>query len=84
MGKIEKWHLLPSHCRYVDKTFIEMFLKKSSISFIVFGPTVPFTGCHGNQNAIMMEKKNTYKIISSEATGPIRPEFICSMLRLGG
>ena len=27
MGKIEKWHLLPSHCRYFDKTFIEMFLE---------------------------------------------------------
>ena len=27
MGKIEKCHLLPSHCRYFDKTFIEMVLK---------------------------------------------------------
>ena len=27
MGKIEKWHLLPSYCRYLDESFIEMFLK---------------------------------------------------------
>ena len=26
MGKTEKWHLLPSHCRYFDNTYIEMFL----------------------------------------------------------
>ena len=31
MGRIEKWHLLPSHCRYFNKTFIEVFLEKSSI-----------------------------------------------------
>ena len=38
MGKIEKWHFLPSHCRYVDKTFIEMFLEMSTISYVFFGP----------------------------------------------
>ena len=26
MGKIEKWHLLPSYYKYLDKSFIEMFL----------------------------------------------------------
>ena len=26
-GKIEKWHLLPSYCRYLDESFIEMFLE---------------------------------------------------------
>ena len=34
MGKIEKQCLLPSHFRYFDKTFIEMFLEKSCISHI--------------------------------------------------
>ena len=33
--KIEKkMHLLPSNCRYFDKTFIEMFLVKSCFSHI--------------------------------------------------
>ena len=27
MGKIEIWHLLPNYCRYLDKNFIEMFLR---------------------------------------------------------
>ena len=36
LGRIEKWHLLSSHCRYY-KTFIEMFLEKSSISRVCFG-----------------------------------------------
>ena len=27
MGNIEKWHLLPSYCRQLDDSFIEMFLK---------------------------------------------------------
>ena len=27
IGKIEKLHLLPSHCRYVDKTLVEMILE---------------------------------------------------------
>ena len=27
MGKIEKWHLLPSYCKYLDNCFTEMFLK---------------------------------------------------------
>ena len=31
MGRIEKWNLLPNHCRYLNKTFIEMFLEKSSV-----------------------------------------------------
>ena len=37
MGKIEKWLLLlllPSNCRYFDKTFIETFPEKSCISHI--------------------------------------------------
>ena len=34
MGKIEKWHLLSSNCRYFDKTFIEMFLEESCFSHI--------------------------------------------------
>ena len=34
MGKTEKWHLLQSHRRYFDKTFIEMFLEKSCFSHI--------------------------------------------------
>ena len=38
IGKIEKRHLLPSLCRYFDKTFTEMFLEKTSISFMFFGP----------------------------------------------
>ena len=25
MGKIEKWHLLLSYCKYLDKSFTEMF-----------------------------------------------------------
>ena len=36
MGRVEKWHLLPSHCRYFNKTFIEMFTEKSSISRVCF------------------------------------------------
>ena len=34
MGKIEKQNLLPSNCRYFDKTFIEMIFKKSCFSHI--------------------------------------------------
>ena len=29
MGKIEKQNLLPSNCRYFDKTIIEMIIEKS-------------------------------------------------------
>ena len=29
MGKNKNWHLLMSHCRYFDKSFIEMFLQDS-------------------------------------------------------
>ena len=43
MGKIEKWYLLPSHCRYFNKSFIEMFLEKSSISCVCFGSFVGVT-----------------------------------------
>ena len=34
MGKIVERHLLPSNCRYFDKTFIETFFEKSCISHI--------------------------------------------------
>ena len=34
MGKIEKRNLLPSNCRYCEKTFKEIILEKSSFSHI--------------------------------------------------
>ena len=34
-GELEKTrHLLPNHCRYFDKTFIEFSLEKSSTTFM--------------------------------------------------
>ena len=33
-GKNENWYLLLSHCRYVDKSFTEIFREKSSAKFI--------------------------------------------------
>ena len=63
MGRIEKCHLLSSHCRYFNKTFIEMFLEKSSISYVCFGSRLIFIGCNGNQNAKKINKKI---IISSD------------------
>ena len=35
-GENENWHLLPSQCRYFDRTFTEMFLEWSSFSLEVF------------------------------------------------
>ena len=51
IGRIENWHLLRSHCRYFDKTFIEMSLKKSSFSHVCFGPLLILMICNGNQTA---------------------------------
>ena len=36
MGKIEKWHLLPSYCRYLDESFIEKFLKSFLSAIYIF------------------------------------------------
>ena len=59
MGKIEKRNLLPSNCRYFDKTFIEMILEKSCVRHICLAHSsfVPVT-----METIMqkMEKENTY------------------------
>ena len=38
----ENWRLLLSHCRYFDKSFTEMFLKKSSTKRIIFVQTSEF------------------------------------------
>ena len=34
MKKIENRHVLPSNCRYFDKTFTEMFFEESCITHI--------------------------------------------------
>ena len=55
MGKIEKWHFLPSHCKYFDKTFTEIFLEYSSISHIIFA--------HSSVSLVAMETKTQNKNI---------------------
>ena len=50
MGKIEKWHLLPSVNRNFNKTVIEMFLEKFCINYI-YDYLLVCGGCHGNHNA---------------------------------
>ena len=70
MGIIENWHLLQSHCRHFEKTFIEMFLELSSISDKNFCPLLSFTGCHGNQNAKKKINRKKYLALTSSAPPP--------------
>ena len=51
MGKIEKWHFAAKPLQIFRQTFIEMFIKKSSVSHKILCPMLIFIGCHGNQNA---------------------------------
>ena len=70
MGIIENWHLLQSHCRHFEKTFIEMFLELSSISDKNFCPLLSFTGCHGNKNAKKKINRKKYLALTSSAPPP--------------
>ena len=68
IGRIEKWHLLPSHCKYFNKTFIAMYLEMSFVSPVCFGSLLIVIGCNGNQNAKIMRKKvqKIYKKLSPQ------------------
>ena len=72
MGKIEKRNLLPSNCRYFDKTFIGMILEMSCFSHIILAH------CSFVQVAMVtimqkkMEKENTQKIFSSETINSMK------------
>ena len=72
-GKNESWHLLLPHCRFLDKTFIEMFLEWSSAQNIAFFCCNPHNliGYHGNQKETFTKKKKL-KINSSEAMWGIK------------
>ena len=59
MRKIEKWHLLPSHCRYLTKLLQKCSLSGPLSGRWFFCPVLILIGCHGNQNA--KNRKNILK-----------------------
>ena len=67
MRKIENCHLQPSYCRYLDESFIEMFLKKFSISHIFLADLGHMT----KMAATPIYGKNPLKIFFPRASGPI-------------
>ena len=75
--KNENWHLLLSHCRYFDKTFIEMFLERSSTKHSFLLQPLNLIGYHGNPKAKFA--KNFSKINSSEAVWGIKLK-LCSIV----
>ena len=74
MGKIEKWHLLPSYRRYLDASFIEMFLKQVSISRIHFADLD-----HMTKMAAMPIYSKTPKKTSPEPVGQLQWNLVCSI-----
>ena len=58
-GKIESMPLFLSHCGYFVKSFTEMFLQKSSTTYINFVQLLNLIGCHGNKSAKL--RKNILK-----------------------
>ena len=77
-GKIEKWHLLVSHCIYFDKTFIEMFLEWSSTRQIILCPVLILIVAMATKNA--KKGKIFLKIISSETIWNIGLRFCRNIL----
>ena len=69
-GKNENWHLLLFHCRYFDKSFLEMFVEWSSTKYTFLSKTLNLICCHGNQKVKFA--KNIKKINSSEAIWGIK------------
>ena len=65
IGKNENWYLLLFHCRYFDKSFLEMVVECPLPNIYFFSKPLNLISCHGNQKAKFSKKYLTLN--SSEA-----------------
>ena len=69
MGRIGKLHVLQNHCRYFNKTFIEMFLEKSSINHVYLARC----------SYLFVEMETKMQKLKNKKLSPQTPDTICSM-----